>query len=137
MSFLIYLVVAFAGEGSRPLENADMKALQGEWELVAESLNGSPIRSPRGSYTMIVEGTTVSILAGKELTARWQLALDVAKEPKWMDEKSGDKSLTEIYRLDRETLTVAFRNGWNDPRRPTSFEPAEGVGIYVLTRRAR
>ena len=35
----------------------------------------------------------------------------------------------------KDTLTIAFRNRWNDPRRPTDFEPRNGVGIYVLARK--
>jgi hypothetical protein len=52
-----------------------------------------------------------------------------------MDEKAGDKSLAEIYRPEGDTLTVAFRNHWNDPRRPTDFEPRDGVGVYVMARK--
>jgi uncharacterized protein (TIGR03067 family) len=134
----MYSVILLLGTlpGSLPaVQPPDLKALQGEWVVVAESLNGSPIRPPRGSYTVVFEGNRSTCLAGKEVTARWEVTLDPAKEPKRMDEKAGDKSLAEIYRLDGDTLTVAFRNHWNDPRRPTDFEPRDGIGIYVLARK--
>jgi uncharacterized protein (TIGR03067 family) len=118
--------------GHRP---ADLKAIQGEWVLVAESLNGGPIRPPRGSYTVVFDGTRSTVLAGKRVTARWEVSLDPAQQPKRMDATADGKSLAEIYQLDGDTLTVAFRNRWNDPRRPTDFEPRDGIGIYVLTRK--
>ena len=137
MCYVIPLLFVLPG-GLPPLaQTADLKALQGEWVLVAESLSGSPIRSPRGSYTVTFNGTQCTVRAGKEVTARWEVALDPTKEPKRMDETADGKSLAAIYRLDGDTLTVAFRNHWNDPRRPTDFEPRDGVGIYVLTRKKR
>jgi uncharacterized protein (TIGR03067 family) len=114
--------------GAQP--GADLKALQGEWVLVAESLGG-PIRPPQGSYTVTFEGSRSTVRAGTEVTARWEVTLDPTANPKRLDAKDGDKSLVEIYRLDGDTLTVAFRNHWNDPRRPTDFEPRDGIGIYV------
>ena len=71
-----------------------------------------------------------------DLTGTWgALVADDDLRRTWMDETADGKSLAEIYRLDGDTLTVAFRNHWNDPRRPTDFEPRDGVGIYVLTRK--
>src|SRR5437016_997283 len=131
MCYVISLLAVLPGVLSPQGQPADLKALQGEWELVAESLNGSPIRPPRGSYRMVVDGRKVSMLPGKDVTSRWEVTLDPAREPKWMDEKADGKSLVEIYRLTGDTLTVAFRNRWNDPARPTDFELRDGVGIYV------
>ena len=134
MCYLIPLLFVLPGNLPPAAQPADLKAMQGEWVLVAESLGG-PIRPPRGSYAVVFEGNRATVMAGKEVTARWEVTLDPAKEPKRMDGKAGDKSLAEIYRLDGDTLTLAFRNHWNDPRRPTDFEPGDGIGIYVLTRK--
>jgi len=135
MSCVIPLLAVLAAAPPPAAQLADLKALQGEWTLVAESLNGSRIHPPRDSYRMVVDGKQVIMLAGEEVTARWEVTLDPTTRPKRMDEKADGKSLAEIYRLDGDTLTVAFRNHWNDPRRPTDFEPRDGVGIYVLTRK--
>src|SRR5206468_707206 len=118
-------LVALLSQALPPQAQAakDLQALQGEWVLVAESLNGSPIHPPRGSYALVIEGKRVSVLAGKEVTAQWEVTLDPAKTPKWLDSKAPRESLVEIYRLTGDTLTIAFRNRLNDPARPTDFEP--------------
>jgi len=133
----MYAVIWLLGTLSGPapaVQPPDLRALQGEWVLVAESLGG-PIRPTRGSYTVVFEGNRSTCRAGREVTARWDVTLDPTATPKRLVEKSGDKSLVEIYRLDGDTLTIAFRNHWNDPRRPTGFEPRAGIGIYVLARK--
>src|SRR5262249_24375549 len=77
----------------------------------------------------------VPVIPTRRLTF-WSAAPENGRSrAKRMDEKAADKSLAEIYRLDGDTLTVAFRNQWNDPRRPTDFEPRDGIGIYLLVRK--
>jgi len=137
MCYVIPLLVVLTGGPLPEARPAGLEALQGEWVLVAESLNGSPIRPPRGSYTVVFDGSRSTVSAGKEVTARWEVTLDPTAKPARMDEKADGKSVAEIYRLDGDTLTIAFRNRWNDPRRPTDFEPRAGVGIYVLARQKR
>src|SRR4051794_2429524 len=132
---VITLLVLLSGGLPPGAQPADLEALQGEWVLVAESLNGSPIRPPRGSYAVVFKGNRSTVRAGKEVTSRWEVTLDPTTEPMRMDEKADGKSLVEIYRLTGDTLTIAFGNHWNDPRRPTDFEPRDGVGIYVLARK--
>jgi len=115
--------------------SADLQAMQGTWVLVAESLEGSPIAKPNGSFTVVIEGSQKTVMAGSEVTARWEVALDPLATPKRMNSSGDGKTLAEIYRLEGEELTIAFRNRWNDPRRPTDFEPSKGIGIYVLKRK--
>jgi len=134
MCYVIPVLAMLSGPVLQGDQPADLKALQGEWVLVAESLGGS-IHAPGDSYAVVFEGNRYTFLAGNEVTARWAITLDPTAAPKRMDSMADGKSLLSIYRLDGDTLTVAFRNRWNDPRRPTDFEPRDGVGIYVLARK--
>jgi uncharacterized protein (TIGR03067 family) len=81
------------------------------------------------------EGSRSTYFAGNEVTAMWTFSLCPTSDPKEMDEQGDGKSLAQIYHLDGDTLTIAFRNRWNDPHRPTDFKPKAGVGIYVLARK--
>lgn len=93
---LLALLPAAAPPGAVP---PDLEALQGKWVLVAESLGG-PVRPPRGPYGVVFEGGRYSVLAGREVTARWDFTLDTAASPRRMDGSAGEKTLAQIYRLE-------------------------------------
>jgi uncharacterized protein (TIGR03067 family) len=116
----------------------ELKALQGEWECVRYSLKGAAFSSHGGGTTAVFSGARQSRLHEGTLTARWVVVLDPSKEPKWMDLKSENvpgQTLSGIYRLDGDTLIVAFRNKADATERPKDFRENPLMSIEVFRRK--
>jgi uncharacterized protein (TIGR03067 family) len=118
----------------------DLAAMRGEWEVVGESLSGSPLRPAAASYTAVYDGNRVDMLTNGVAIAKWVVTLDPSKKPKRMDLKKADapgQALLCIYKLDGDTLTFAYYNRVNAPERPIDFNPNRLMVIEVYKRKKR
>ena len=124
---LAFAVPAFAADDKSPLD--------GKWTVTTltrdgkadKSLDGAvrehagdkySVTPPAGSATPKVEGTA---------------AIDAAKKTLDMKPSAGrykDKTLQGIFKIDGDTLTVAFSEPGKD--RPTAFESKDGSGVVVV-----
>src|SRR5262249_20988704 len=131
------LSLAFApAPKPKPASNkADLKALQGVWELVRLNQEGIETRLPSGGYLVTVSGARVRYAQGGRQASEWSITLDATKDPKHINFRSAaGKVLPGIYRLDKDRWTVCC-NTIGDGKRPTAFKTGKGQSMEVLHRK--
>jgi uncharacterized protein (TIGR03067 family) len=119
---------------------ADLAALRGEWELVSASSNGGPFSADGGWSSSVYDGNRLSSFRKGVATCKWIVTLYPLKEPKRMDLKEVDapgQAVLCIYKLDGDTLTLAYHFGAHASERPTDFKPHESTFIEVLKQKKR
>jgi uncharacterized protein (TIGR03067 family) len=117
----------------------DLKAITGQWVLVAQQVAGRPVREP--SYRMEVEIKDGSYTyyvgprgAPGTVTNTSVIILDATKTPCVldMDRPAGGRSSTGVCALENDTLRICFTRG---TARPASIEPTKpGEELVVLKR---
>jgi uncharacterized protein (TIGR03067 family) len=120
--------------------NPSSQDLQGTWSVIsAERGGGRAVRSRASTRKVRIDKDKWSFLTttrgGTERAISYFLVLDSRKEPKQFDLKrqaDGRVTLHGIYRLEGDTLKVAYANTIRDTARPTSFSDLE-VGQFLLT----
>lgn len=114
---------------------ADNSPLEGKWTITALTRDGKADKSLDGA-TREHAGDKYSVTPPAGSTtpkAEGTATFDAAKKTIDMKPSSGrykDKVLKGIYKIDGDTLTIAFSS---DPEkeRPTAFESKEGSGVVV------
>ena len=114
----------------------DKGATAGKWTIESVTRDGKVDDSLKGAVRVHDgEKYTVTPAAGSTAPAvSGTFAADGAKAPATIDMKPGagrykDKVLLGIYKLDGDTLTIAFAEP--DKPRPTTFESKPGSGVVV------
>ncbi len=115
----------------------DLKALQGEWQLVDYQSN--PPLEAAGlallkSWKCTISGDTFT-RAGQGFTQRSTFKLDPTQKPKAIDLTPLDgtlkgKTILGIYSIDGETLKLSLTE--RNVKRPTEFKPDEGRNQTVM-----
>ena len=129
---LVLAVTSYASQGEA--ERADLKDLQGKWEVVAHFLDGKPLTG-QGKYSVwTISKDKVLYGPGREDTIR----LDATKSPKQLDLDSLEdgkvrKGPPAIYALDRDTLILCV--GVVGGTRPADFETKGRAGHRILVLR--
>jgi uncharacterized protein (TIGR03067 family) len=114
----------------------ELKKLQGTWEYVSVSLSGAKVGVKPGEADLIKGDQLTCVGAGGQVTARWTVVVDPSKRPKAMDLKSATGLvLLCAYKLEGDTLTVAYGNQDTMKQRPTDLTPRNGVWVQVLKRK--
>jgi len=117
----------------KPPGKADLKALQGEWEVVAQRFG--KIDRPGESLTLSVKDDRLTFLVGGEMRTSWVFTLDPKKAPRTIDLHrvgarwgGGAEKLLAVYHLDRDSFTFAY----GKERRPTDLEGKKpGDWVYI------
>ena len=118
-----------------PALAADEKSpLEGKWTVTSLTRDGKADKSLDGAVREHA-GDKYSVTPAAGSTAvkvEGTAVIDAAKKTLDMKPSSGrykDKTLQGIYKLDGDTLTVAFSEPGKD--RPTAFESKDGSGVVV------
>lgn len=114
---------------------ADLKAMQGDWVFSAQLFNGNPMRFDR-TWRVVIAGGNLKYMLGKATTAEYTLTLDPSKQPKrfTFQEVGGKVSISGIYRLDRDTLSICYELG--DAGLPRSLNDiGQHTYLEVFTRK--
>ncbi len=117
---------------------ADLKALEGEWEQVSEAVDGGAPMPPPYPISDVFAGGRLATTHGGEVASRWRVTLSPTATPKAMDilGESPDNFhgllIRLVYRIEGDMLTVCYRP--NKPR-PSGFEPGEGVRVVIYKRK--
>ncbi len=121
-------VVAFAATGAAD----DKKPLEGKWTIESLTRDGKADDSLKGA-TRVHEGDKYTITPPKDSKApstEGTFTVDAEKKTIDMKPSSGNfkgKTLLGIYKLDGDTLTVAFA----EAERPKGYESKEGSKVVV------
>ena len=120
----------------------ELTKLEGRWAVVKEVSSDGEKQLTSQAFTATFKGRTVVVntVAKFEFTVS---ELDPATDPRLMDWTSltdagpVKKGMTfeAIYKLDGDTLTIAFYQG-GGKQRPANFDPPKeaGTSVIVLTR---
>ena len=121
-------VVAFAAAGVA----TDKSPLEGKWTIESLTRDGKADDGMKGA-TRVHEGDKYTITPPKDSkapTTEGTFTVDAEKKTIDMKPSSGTfkgKTLLGVYKLDGDTLTVAFA----EAERPTGFESKEGSKVVV------
>ncbi len=121
-------VVAFAATGVA----ADKTPLEGKWTIESLTRDGKADDGMKGA-TRVHEGEKYTItppMDSKAATTEGTFTVDAEKKTIDMKPSSGTfkgKTLLGVFKLDGDTLTVAFA----EAERPKGFESKEGSKVVV------
>jgi uncharacterized protein (TIGR03067 family) len=115
---------------------ADLKRMQGTWDLVSER-NGRRVCLPPVGWQVVVAGKRVRFREHGKVSSEWECTLDARKRPKRLDLRkaspSGKVLLRAVYSLEGNTFTFCFDNTGGGP--PADMRRIGPTHIlYVLER---
>jgi uncharacterized protein (TIGR03067 family) len=116
---------------------AELAALDGDWELVSYNENGEEKEVEPGGVLTCSRGEVTEFLFG-ERASMGTVSLDPTKNPKAIDVdlyKAGFAKSLGIYRLDGGHLVCCLAYPPLSPDRPGAFEAGEGRLIAVFKRK--
>lgn len=140
--FIAAVVVSLLAPSADLSEDAKklLKALEGDWKLVAMDFNGNERELPeREQQSVTIKGTkfTLDKFGEGEITA-----LDPATTPPLVDfvmRRKPESGFTNeaIYKLEKDTLIVVVYVG-EDRKRPASFDvPKDGFTVRFTLKRVK
>ena len=111
-----------------PWMDPDLKAMQGDWEVVEKSCGGLLMR--QDDVTLRIRGDRMMFLVEGDVRTVWAVTTKPVAEPKRMDLRCVGGTLTgsiglaslAVYRIDGDRLTVADVDAESGKDRPTDFE---------------
>jgi uncharacterized protein (TIGR03067 family) len=142
---VVFLVASLVrAEADDKAVKKELKAMQGEWKLVAVEVNGEPIPKDKMlaiSFVLEADGkSTVQTPDGKFQT---QSTIDPTRKPKTIDiEYLGgrfkDKKQYGIYKLDGDRMTVVSTGPGGKPEdRPSGFKTKGTKAQMVVWERVK
>lgn len=126
------LAVCVAGVFAAAVPAADKAPLEGKWVIESLTRDGKADDSLKGA-TRVHAGDKYTITPAKDskgVATEGTFSIDADKKTIDMKPSSGNfkgKTLQGIYKLDGDTLTVAFA----EAERPKGFESKEGSKVVV------
>jgi uncharacterized protein (TIGR03067 family) len=138
----IAVATAFAAPLPFPKPNGtDLTRLQGEWVCVLDMYEGRSLKV--GDVRAAVHGKRIVFSANGKVTSTWTFTLDPGKALKEMDLRevvedplAASQSLQAVYRVDGDTLAIAFAVKGKGHGRPSGLEGRKrGEGLMAFKRR--
>jgi uncharacterized protein (TIGR03067 family) len=131
-----------ADAGTRDVDD-DPAKLQGEWELVASTLDGVSASEEEIARTrLIISGSSFTVTGDAVVgtSPSGSFVLDPTKRPKWITSTASDgpdqgKASLGIYEIDGDEQTACF-GAPGSGQRPDAFtsEPGSGRNLQVWRR---
>jgi uncharacterized protein (TIGR03067 family) len=127
---------AAKGTDKEAVKQTDLDRLQGAWKAVSLEADGK--KRPDAEikdFRMVVRGNNMNINPGND-DRKATFTLDPSKKLKEialkpMDGPAKGRTVTGIYRLEDDTLTLCIHNDSTKPAdKPDSFKTAPGAGCW-------
>jgi uncharacterized protein (TIGR03067 family) len=118
----------------------ELKKLEGKWRLVKIAATDGEVEMKDKELYYVFKGTEVTQTFGDKMATSRVDALDAATDPKCIDltvtrEGAPDRTLEAVYRIDGDTLQIAFSLAKEGKNRPTSVEkPSDLSFIWTFKR---
>jgi uncharacterized protein (TIGR03067 family) len=129
-SFLAQISIAAAGALKHPNATAELKALQGAWNLVETDTQGQSVK-PTLATQWIFAGQKLYLRTGNRSILQGVIVLNPTLKPKALDVVGkGMPPVLGIYELNGHTLKVSAAPN----ERPASFTSEGGFVVSVLER---
>jgi uncharacterized protein (TIGR03067 family) len=137
---LLMLLFAFASLAFAPLPfpkprpaATDLDALQGEWQRVRVTVNGTVYDESKAPTTIVIEGGRMKYAVSGKPTNEWEFTLAPKEGPKQFDRKGTRGAALRlvylgVYRIEKDTFILCSCPG----TRPTNFDGV-GIGVYLET----
>jgi uncharacterized protein (TIGR03067 family) len=146
-AILVVLSGASIGAGDdKDAAKKELKALEGNWQLVRQEERGSLTPKPVVSRLRIVieDGQMSWYIGNPAPNQTADLKVDATQNPKTIDAEvtrgsAKDKIMLGIYKLDKDTLEICWNEAGNE-KRPKKFTSRPGVGagnVYTKYQREK
>ncbi|HEX8914835.1 MAG TPA: TIGR03067 domain-containing protein [Humisphaera sp.] len=136
---LVAAPAAWAADAPADATKAELAKLAGTWQAVAGSRGGQAATAEELKATQIVfDGEKMRLKDGKRDLEAVVKRLDPSKTPAEFDfipskdgkAEEGAPTILAVYKLDGETLTIAF--GKNPAARPKNLDAGETTKVLTL-----
>lgn len=130
------VVLLIAGTTFAADKDAELKSLEGTWVLDAATLDGRDHALDFDGMKLILKGTDYAIEFGNN-SDKGTITIDLAKSPKWIDIKTGEKgpfkgkTLPGIYKLEGDKLVLCCHA--DAEKRPSDFDAKSKTRNMLLT----
>jgi len=138
-SLLVGLALSVGAPAIKEKEPAKPASIVGEWTGEKATMGGMDLPVPAGGIAMtFTEDGKLIIREGKRDTKEsGSYKLDAKKDPAEIDlmppADKKDPTIAGIYKIDGDTLTLAFTRGAPGDPRPTKFESPAGSAVMLMT----
>ena len=118
----------------------ELKKLEGKWKVVKLADATKEAEAKDQELFFVFKGTEVKLTSGEKSEMLHITAIDPTTDPKCIDfaekrEGKPERTLEGVYKIDGETLQIAFSVLKEGKNRPTSFEkPGDRAIVWTLKR---
>ncbi len=135
---LLAIVALVGAAAAEDKADADLTKIQGAWKLASLEIEGKTIPAPEGAGIFIFGKDKKLVMKEKaKADKEGTFTMDASKDPKELDLIGGkDKEkevMRTIYKLDGDTLKLAFSAEGPKGGRPSSFD-SKKAAIMILKR---
>ncbi len=136
---LSIVAIAAADEAGKSKSSADSQNILGTWKVVKKVKNGGADQTAGNLGSITFTGNIASTIGENGETSEGSFTMDETKTPKWITFKAtggphAGKTFAVIYKLEGDTLTIAYSTGEHNETRPADFSGKEGEAMEVLER---
>jgi uncharacterized protein (TIGR03067 family) len=147
-SVVVVLAVALASAAADDAPSADLKALEGTWEVVSIDAGGMKLEPSKAGIekAVVKDGKVTFFVQGKEVPTfkDLKLQIDAKKKPKTLDLLRGEKeALPCIYEVTGDEWKLAMPLVPKDRKpgealpRPESFDSKDKPIMVVIAKRSK
>jgi uncharacterized protein (TIGR03067 family) len=129
---LLTLIAASPAEDPKEAAGKEMKLMEGSWDIVSVTIDGTEAPKPDEKPILVVKGDTWAIKVGNTINQEGTFKIDPTAKIKTIDvmqTKPDGSNRIGIYELKGDEMKICLVGDGKD--RPTAFESKSGSGAYL------